>query len=124
MSIENKIYQHLSTSATLTAYTSARIYPLIIPSNILPEYPAVIYSRISGLKINSLSGFSSLENVHIQIDCYSTAYAVIKAMSTVILALMETAPGIHSYCITDYDVFENEASVYRNISEFSIWNQE
>lgn len=122
MSVENEIFRHLSTSTSLTDnYSSKRIWPVTFPTAKLEKYPAIVYTRISGVKMNTLSGYSSQENPHIQIDCYATTIDAVKAMSTIVLRLMDAATAFNAYCISDYDIFEDDSEVYRNIMDFSIW---
>ena len=122
MSVENEIFRHLSTSTSLTDnYSSKRIWPVTFPPNKLEKYPAIVYTRISGVRQNTLSGYSSQENPHFQIDCYATTYDAIKAMSTIVLRLMDAATAFHAYCISDYDIYEDEPDVFRSSMDFSVW---
>ena len=78
MSLYNKLYKHLSTSVLITAHTSNRIHPVVLPQGTVAAFPAVTYQRVSGDRVYSLSGYSTLENARLQIDCWATSFETVK----------------------------------------------
>ena len=110
-SIESKIYSVLSAATAVTALTT-RIYPEVRPA--ADALPAVVYSRLSGLRVNSLSGYSGLENARVQLDIYAQTVdkrrevydAVVTAMNaaTVFTCLLVDSP------FDSYDDEEEEES--------------
>lgn len=114
-----------STGLTVTGNEmKARLYPVTFPANTIPTFPAIIYTRQSGIRQNTLQGYTSHENPHFQFDIYSTDYAVTKTLATALITAMDTATAFSAYAISDIDTYDDEADVYRGTIDFSIWNRE
>ncbi len=122
--VENKIYSHLSTttSITITSSVSTRIYPSFLPSE--SGYPAISYFRVAGVRENDLSGYSNLENPHIQIDCWAQTYKEAKNLSTRVHTAMNIAIGFKALLVADNDIYEDEIDVHRVCQSYSCWNRE
>jgi len=124
MSLYNKLYKHLSTSVLITAHTSNRIHPVVLPQGTVAAFPAVTYQRVSGDRVYSLSGYSTLENARLQIDCWATSFETVKDLGDKMRQVVDSATAFASNLISDQDLYENEVKVYRVSMDFSIWNQE
>jgi len=124
MSLYNKLYKHLSTSVSITAHTSNRIYPVLLPQGTVAAFPAVTYQRISADRVYSLSGYSTLENAKMQIDCWATSFETVKDLANKTRQVVDGATAFASNLISDQDLYEDEVNVYRVSMDFSIWNQE
>ena len=124
MSLYNKLYKHLSTSVLITAHTSNRIYPVLLPQGTVAAFPAVTYQRISADRVYSLSGYSTLENAKMQIDCWATSFETVKDLANKTRQVVDGATAFASNLISDQDLYEDEVNVYRVSMDFSIWNQE
>lgn len=120
----NKLYRHLSTVAAITAITSARIYPVILPPGTAAAFPAITYLRVSGDRIYSLSGYSTLENPRMQVDCWSTSFETTKGLADEVRQAMDNATAFASILISDQDLYEDEMKLYRISMDFSVWNHE
>lgn len=118
--VEKKIAAHLSTVAGITGITT-RIYPEFVPE--AAAFPALSYSRVSGLRVNQLSGYSGEENPRIQIDCWATTYEAAKNLSTAVHTAMEAAPNFKALLISDMDLSEQELGLYRVSMDFSCWSK-
>ena len=118
--IEKKIVAHFSTCALITAKTT-RVYPEFVPE--AAAFPALSYSRVSGFRVNYLSGYSGEENPRIQIDCWATAYDAAKDLSTAVHSAMEAAPNFKALLISDMDLSERDLGLYRISMDFSCWNK-
>ena len=123
MSIESKVYSALSGSTSLTA---------LVGSNIYPEHrmqaealPAVVFSRVSGLRVNSLSGYSNLENVSMDVTLYAKTVAQRGTIGDVVISAMTSATGC-TVLLQDSpnDFYDDEVQVYERNYTFSIWNRE
>lgn len=119
--IENYIFRHLSTSTAITGQVSQRIYPVIAPQN--PTYPFIVYQRVGTSPDYTLAGFTSLSNVTIQFDCYATDHAGIRALSSAVHTVMQTAT-FSAILRDDMDFPEPDLSAYRVMQEYSIWINE
>jgi hypothetical protein len=118
--VEKKIVAHFSTCALITAKTT-RVYPEFVPE--AAAFPALCYSRVSGYRVNTLSGYSGEENPLIQIDCWATAYTAAKELSTAVHSAMEVAPDFKALLISDMDLSERDLGLYRISMDFSCWNR-
>ncbi len=119
-SIENKVYSVLSGAAALTALTT-EIYPDHRPA--AAALPAVVYTRLSGIRVNTMSGYSNLENVSLQIYVYSSSIDQRREISDQVIIAMTGASQFK--CILDespFDDYDDEIQVYERVMDFSIWN--
>jgi hypothetical protein len=123
MSIESKIYSALSGSTALVA---------LVGSNIYPEHrmqaealPAVVFARVSGLRVNSLSGYSNLENISMDVTLYTKTVDTRGSIGSVVISAMTSATGC-TVLLNDSpnDFYDDEVQVYERNYTFSIWNRE
>ncbi len=123
MSIESKVYSALSGSTALVA---------LVGSNIYPEHrmqaealPAVVFARASGLRVNSLSGYSNLENISMDVTVYTRTVDTRGSIGAVVISAMTSATGC-TVLLTDSptDFYDDEVQVYERNMTFSIWNRE
>ena len=124
MSLYNKLYKHLSTSVLITAHTSNRIYPVLLPQGTVAAFPAVTYQRITADRVYSLSGYSTLENAKMQIDCWATSFETVKDLGNKMRQVVDGATAFASNLISDQDLYEDEVNVYRVSQDYSFWNRE
>lgn len=123
MSVESKIYSALSGSTALVA---------LVGSNIYPEHrmqaealPAVVFARVSGLRVNSLSGYSQLENINMDVTLYTKTVDARGTIGAAVISAMTSATGC-TVLLNDSpaDFYDDEVSVYERNYTFSIWNRE
>jgi hypothetical protein len=123
MSIESKIYSALSGSTALTA---------LVGSNIYPEHrmqaealPAVVFARVSGLRVNSLSGYSNLENISMDVTLYTKTIETRGTIGNVVISAMTSATGC-TVLLNDSpsDSYDDDVEVYERNYTFSVWNRE
>lgn len=124
MALYNKLFRHLSTSTLVTAHTSNRIYPVVLPQGTVAAFPAVTYQRVSGDRVYSLSGYSTLENARMQIDCWATSFETVKDLADKTRQVVDSATVFASNLISDQDLYEDGVEVYRVSMDFSLWNRE
>jgi hypothetical protein len=120
MSLEGDIYQALSTSGTLTALVSSRIYMLTMRQS--GAWPAVVVRRSAGERFLTYDGFAGLENPHIDITMYtqytderiSLTDAVLDALSssTAFTMVADTSPD---------DDYDDAFQVYTRSMDISVW---
>ena len=123
MSLESKIYTALSGSTTLTALVSSNIYPEHRMQ--ADALPAVVFNRVSGFRVNSLSGYSNLENADVEVTAYARAVDTRRAVGDALIGAMTSATGL-TILLTDSpsDFFDDEVQVYERNFTFSVWNRE
>lgn len=118
--LEPKIYTVLSGSSAVSAVVSARIYPLVLPQDV--TLPAITYVRISGGQVNSMGGYSGLENPRMQIDVWGATYTAAKTLAALVHAAMSAATTFSALLISDMDLYEDDTKIYRVSMDFSVWN--
>ena len=69
MAIEDGLVALLSADSGVSALVGNRIHPLVLPRK--PTYPALVYQRVSGERVRSLSGPSGRVRPRVQIDAYA-----------------------------------------------------
>jgi hypothetical protein len=122
-SIESKIYSVLSASSAVVALTT-RIYPEVRPA--ADPLPAVVYSRLSGLRVNSMSGYSGLENARIQFDIYAQSVDMRRQLSDEVILSVTGASAFTGLLVdSPFDSYDDEPTIpeYIRTLDFSIWNK-
>lgn len=121
--IEQDLVNHLTTDVDLLALVSARIYPNVMPQD--PVLPALVYTRVDGVPVNSVRGRSGLKNYRMQIDCYARTYAQLVTVHEALLGAMNTdATAFEALPIQDSGFYEEEPNLHRIRSDFSLWAHE
>lgn len=122
MSLESKIYSVLSGATALTALTTDHIYPQNIPQGITT--PAVVYTRIGGIRVYDLQRYSTLENPTISIEIYTSSIDERRAIGDEIITAMENALQFKALAITaPYDDYNDDIKTYRRVIDFSVWHK-
>lgn len=121
-SIESKVYSVLSGSTSITALTT-RIYPEHRPA--ADALPAVVFSRVAGLRVNSLAGYSNLENAQIQVECYAGNVDGRRALADTVTTALTAATAFNCILMeSPFDEYDDEAQMYIRTMDFSIWHQD
>jgi hypothetical protein len=88
MTFEEQLYAYLSADTDLTALVGKRIYPEgEVPQK--PGKPYCVYSRVFSDRLYSHQGFSGLEDVSLQVNCYSETALQARQVSIRLTAAME-----------------------------------
>ena len=124
MSVESRTYGVLSGAAAVTALVPTAIYPEHrMQADVLP---AIVYSRVSGFRVNSLStGYSGLENVEMDISVYTANIDSRREIGDVVITAM-TAATIFKCILQEspFDDYDDEIKTYSREISFSVWNRE
>lgn len=121
-SIESKLYSVLSASTSITVLTT-RIYPEHRPA--ADALPAVVFSRVSGLRVNSLGGYSNLENAQVQVECYSSSVDGRRELADVVTTAITEASQFNAVLTeAPFDDYDDESALYIRTMDFSIWNRD
>lgn len=122
MSLESRIYAALTTATALTALVGTAIYPEHRPQE--GTMPAVVYSRVSGLRLYHLQGYSGLENPRVQIDSYATSLDGRREVAAQVITAMEASTTFKAMALTSpIDDYDDRLKIYRRIFDFSVWNK-
>lgn len=122
MALEDKIYTRLTSSTTITDYAGTRIYPVIAPEHVTNPY--IVYERISGGQINTLSGYATHEKPDIAIDVFSTSYTQAKSLSESVHTLMNGSTTFSAILNDDFDDYDLETKLYNVRQVYSCLNRE
>jgi phage tail protein X len=118
--IESKVYAALSGNAALAALVSTRIYPLQFPQGV--TVPALTYERISTERQYSLTGYSGIEQVGLQVMVLASTYAQARQVSDAVVSAMEGAAAFQALLDTGIDIYQDEVGQYGTILDFGVWH--
>lgn len=123
MSVEAKVYSALSGSTALTTLVGSAIYPELRMQSV--ALPAVVYSRASGFRVNSLQGYSNLENADIQVTVYTKSIDTRITIGNAVIGAISSAAELNAL-VNDSptDFYDDETEVFERSIMFSVWNRE
>lgn len=117
---EIQVYELLKNDTGVKALINARVYPLVAPQNV--QKPYIVYRVISGLKIQCLGGSIFQGDYRMQLDCFGTSYASVKAISQ---AVKNCLVGfLDSHNINIIDDYDDETQLFKQIIDFKIKDKE
>jgi hypothetical protein len=117
--IEQLLYALLSSTASITAITGPRIYPLLLPQD--PTLPAIDYSFIGGSSSPTFTT-KGYKRYRVEINCWGNTYSdAVTLRSTVTAALDGYSDGNMSILlISPRDLFDHELLQYQAMAEFYV----
>ena len=126
--IEEAIHDILVADSSVKAITT-RCYPSTLPEN--PTYHLILYAKVTGERINDLSGPSGMAHPRFQIEAWAETYAAAKSLANAIRVCLNGYRGtsgtvrIGSFLIqSERDFFECEVQRHRIIMDFMIYHDE
>jgi len=123
VSIEARIYQALTTSATLNALVSDRIYPIKARQD--GDFPAVVFRRDGGEREYGMDGYSTLENAAIELSIHATAVTARRLVSDAAINALSSATAFTGIVVASpMDEYNDAVSIYTRTYSVSIWNRE
>ena len=84
--MDEAVYERLSGDAGLQALVAERIYPDVIPQNVV--YPIIVYHQVSETASYSHDGDSNLDMSRYQFDCYDDTKAGARAIKDALRSLL------------------------------------
>lgn len=111
----------LAEYTDLTDVVSDRIYPIILPQDVV--YPAVTSEKISGVPLSTMADSTSrgVENYRIRLSAWAKTLKEAQAVSDEILVAMKSSAAFEAVPVFDQDFHETEPRVYRVVIDFSVW---
>jgi hypothetical protein len=107
----------------LTSAVGSNISPESRPRAAAP--PAVVFQRSGGLRVNSLSGYSGLENAVVEIVVYATSVDKRREIGDLVIGAMSSSVLFKSICQdSPNDFYDDDVNVYERSITFSVWNRE
>ena len=122
-SLESKVYNALSGTTALTVVVSSNIYPETRPQ--AAALPAVVFQRTGGLRVNSLQGYSGLENAMVEVTVYAASLDTRRQVGDLVISAMTSATAFS--CIlpdAPADFYDDEVQTYERNMTFSVWNRD
>jgi hypothetical protein len=123
--IDEDIVALLAADAGVSALVSARIYPDVpAESTVLP---CIVYRRISGPRVQILSGPNGLAHPRFEFNCLATSKGGAKTVADAVRAALDGHRGNAFVDVTLLDersFFDNEPKQYRADVDFEIFHTE
>lgn len=111
------------------ALAANRVYPVKLPQNF--TLPAITYSKVSGVRVQSHDGPSNLAYPRFQISCWGNKYLAAKQLAEEVRQDMDCYSGAMggttvqvSRLINEVDFHNPEVGVYQIALDFYIWHTE
>lgn len=124
--IEEGLYAFLA--AQLPAI-GGRVYPDKLPQE--PVLPAVTYRKVSGPRVHSHDGPSSLAHPRFQVSCWAATYAEAKDLSEDVRQALDGYTGamdgeqVQAVLLSnEIDFHHGEVMYYQVALDFVIWHRE
>jgi len=101
-SIEQSIYSLLTNDASVTALTSTRIYPAIVPEQ--AAMPAITYQQISGDREHDFDDAIGYATGRFQINCWDDSYGGARVLANAVRQVLDGFTGT-SYGLYVHHIF-------------------
>jgi len=119
--IEQQVIDVLSASTAVQAICGQRIYALVRPQG--DPLPAVVWQRVATTPVNSLQGFSGLDNVRLQFSHYAQTLLEAKQLAAAVSVALNGAEGLKCTRTMELDDQDPETKNFRVIVDFNIWQR-
>jgi len=97
-----------------------KVFMMRVPNGI--KLPIVVCWRISGTPANTLSGYSGLERILMQVDCLGRTYEECKEVAKAVRkAVPCTGSAWGAHLLEDKDQYIKETNHYRVVMEYAVW---
>ena len=127
--METAVRAILAADGTVSGLVSSRIYPMKLPQG--PTMPAITYSRVSGPRVETITGPSGLAHPRVQVDSWASTYAGVKALATAVRKALDGYRGtIASVRVGgiimdgELDLYEPGVEEYRVTQDYVVWHDE
>lgn len=129
MLLEEGLFRKLQSDTTLVGLLGTRMHPGRLPQT--PTYPALVYKRVSGVRVRHLRGPAGLAHARLQLDVYAATYAQGKAVADRIRVVLDDLAADYgsvvvqgAFLLMEQDVFEEAVDKHRVILDYEVWYQE
>lgn len=117
--IESDVHAVLVAAPAVAALVAGRVAAGMLPEGELRPY--VTFSLITGERIPSMTDSGVMRHVRMQFDCWSPNYGESKRIALAVQEAIEASALFEVVFITDQDLYDNEAKLYRVVVDYSIW---
>lgn len=139
--IQDAFYGFMSAQGAITALTSTRIFPVVIPQKVYSDatkQPCLVYSFDAKNRQKRFSGTDSLVASSVQIDCYATTYRQAQLLASAVRSVLldyagtwigNTSPQVSHkvqkcFLENEVDLDDPEPGLYRVSQSWAIWYDE
>lgn len=136
--LSNSAWRGEELGIQISAMVGARIYPLLLPQTPkLDVGPAIVFQKISQMRLGHLRGQGSLARPRIQIDSWATRHDTASALAALVRRRLEGFTGeftdggspavtarVTIFFDTDMDIFDPDilGGVFRNSADYFIYH--
>lgn len=127
--VRQAVYYQLANTAGVTALTSTRIYPKVMPQQ--PTMPALVYSVVDNNRTQVHRGQTTGVRARVQVTCWGNTEASVSAVKEQVrLAMIGAHGSIASVtvdgvtCEGEVEGFEPETVRHWIALDFFIWHRE
>lgn len=114
MTVQTDLY------TALQSLVSGRLYPQVAPETV--TLPFGVYSIVSQVPTNALTGAPGLFNTRVQVDVFGRLYSDVQTLKASIRSAMVTSFGDRAKEVLSQDLHEDEAKLHRVSMDWSIWH--
>lgn len=129
VTIEDAIYNRLSTFSSLITLVADRIHPLVLPQN--TAYPAITYSKVSGVRETAMVVDPGVAHPVFQFSCWDLSYSAAKDVKEQVRIALERYSGIYNgveildaYVINETDLYDPTIEVAQITLDMEVWHRE
>jgi hypothetical protein len=118
--IESTLFSILSSAPAITAITSTRIYPLVLPDEC--TLPAIDYSIVGGAAKSTQDTRGTIR-LRWEVNCWGASYGDAVTLRNAVVQSLDNyvGQGIHIQFLMPQDIFDHELLQYRAIAEFYVY---
>ena len=111
MALNTKIFDALRNSSAISAYTSSRIYPVMVPQDNV-TFPAVIDTKVSADGFYALDGYSGKERARYGVDIISTDHDQARTIAEAVHTAMTGSTSFACIRVSDGDAYDEEYEIF------------
>lgn len=118
--IESTLYSILTSTTAITALTSTRIYPLVIPEE--SPLPAISYSIVGG-SAKFTNDTRSTVRIRWEVNCWGASYSDAVTLRNAVVQSLDNyvGQGVNIQYLMAHDFFDHELLQYRACAEFYVY---
>lgn len=131
--IEELLRAQLVADGTVGGLVGQRVYPMVAPPN--GTLPAIVYQKISGVRVQSHDGPTGLARPRFQFACMAATYTAAKGLANAVRACLDgysgTTDGVRTFVALlqmEMDVYSYEtdeaANSFTVLVDFVVWHSE
>jgi len=128
MTIETEVRARLVADATVSGLIGTRAYALVLPQGV--TYPALTYSKISGVRLHNLDGAAGRAFPRISISMWSGSYVECQSLAAAVRHSLDgfngTLATIKCTILIDNEIDDYDGTVekYRILQDYRVSHRE